>query len=148
MHACIGPKLASFFLRDIWSFIEEWENTPKEKMFCLQPVDRWIMFWSRKCWPDAYWSSNKIKLDSDRARIKFAKVLTMKCLTSEIDPVSFNKGAWFAGSHFEGLSRFFNIPEKRRIDMPKCVLDFQPKIVVVGIKTFGEFEEQQKIFPV
>lgn len=144
----IGAKLASFFLRDIWSFIGAWENTPKENMFCLQPVDVWIMFWSRECWPEAYWSSNKIKLDTDNAKIKFAKVLTMKCLSSGIDPVSFNKGAWFAGSHFEQLSQFFNIPEKRQIDMSECVLDFQPSKVVEGIKKFSEYDRQHNIFPV
>lgn len=144
----IGPKLASLFLRDIWSFIEAWENTPKENMFCLQPIDRWIIFWSRKCWPDAYWSSNKIRIESDGAKIKFAKVLTSKCLSSEIDPVSFNKGAWFAGSHFEQLSRFCNIPEERQIDMSKCVLAFTPKKVLEGIKKFSEYGRRQSIFPV
>ena len=141
----IGPKLASLFLRDIWSFIGAWENTSKENMFCLQPVDRWIVFWSSKCWPDANWPRT---LDSDRNKNRFAKVLTMKCLSSGIDPVSFNKGAWFAGSHFEQISQFCDIPEKRRIDMQECALDFQPNKVVAGIKKFSEYEGRKKLFPV
>ena len=144
----IGQKLASLFLRDIWSFIGPWANTPKENMFCLQPVDTWIAFWSKICWPDAYWSAGNIRLDSDKAKIKFARVLTIKCLNSEIDPVSFNKGAWFAGSHFEQLSKFFNIPEKRQINLSECVLEFQSRKAVEGIRRFSECEKQKNIFPV
>ena len=144
----IGPKLASLFLRDIWSFIGSWENTPEENKFCLQPVDRWILFWAGKCWPDDDWASKEIKLESVSVKIRFAKNLTSKCLSSRIDPISFNKGAWFAGSHFEEIARFLNISEKRQVRMSKCVLDFNSQKVLEGIEKFNECDRRQNIFPV
>jgi len=83
-----------------------------------------------------------------RAKTRFAKGLTSECLNFEIDPVSFNKGAWFAGSHFEQMSRFCNIPEEVQIDMSKCVLTFTPKKVFEGIEEFNEYDRRQNIFPV
>jgi len=144
----IGPKLASFFLRDVWSFIEAWENTPKDNLFCLQPIDRWIIFWARKCWSDANWASNTIKLESYSAKVRFAKSLTSECLRFEIDPVSFNKGAWFVGSHFEEISRFCDIHEEMQIDMSKCVLSFAQQKVLEGIEEFNECDKRQNVFPV
>lgn len=143
----IGPKLAALFLRDIWCFIGEWENTLKDNWYCLQPTDAWIKFWSEKCWPDAEWTSN-IKLNSDSAKIRFAKNLTSECFRCKIDPVSFNKGAWFVGSHFEEISRFCNIPEDMQTDMPKCVLSFDEQKVLEGIKEFNECDLRHNIFPV
>lgn len=143
----IGPKLAAFFLRDIWSFIGEWENTLKDNWYCLQPTDTWIKFWSEKCWPDAEWTSN-IKIDSDSAKIRFAKNLTSECLRSKIDSVAFNKGAWFVGSHFEQISSFCDISEEMQIDMPKCVLFFDKHKVLEGIEAFNKSNKQRNIFPV
>ncbi len=143
----IGPKLAAFFLRDIWSFIGAWENTPKDNLFCLQPIDRWIIFWSEKCWSDAHWATNT-KLQTDSAKIRFAKKLTSECLRLEINPVSFNKGAWFVGSHFEQISRFCNIPEEMQIDMSQCVLPFSAQKVFEGIKELNKCDKHHKIFPV
>lgn len=137
----IGSKLASFFLRDIWSFIGEWTNTPGRYLFCLQPIDRWVRFWSMKCWSDVDWASNS-------KDITFAETVTKRCLDAEIDPVAFNKGAWFAGSHFGELAWFFRVPEKDQIRMEKCILDFSAIEVVEAMKRFDEYSTQKIVYPV
>lgn len=136
----IGPKIATLFLRDIWSFIGAWQDTPRSDLYCLQPIDRWVRFWSRECWPHKDWPS------SDE---KFAKMLVSACQQMNIDPVSFNKGAWFVGSHFDSLCDLFNVPEQEQIHMSNCVLNYiRSDKVVNAIRKFDELYEQQIVFPV
>jgi len=136
----IGPKIAAFFLRDLWSFIGVWQDTSELDLYCLQPIDRWVRFWSGECWPYKDWPS------SDE---KFAKMLIGVCQQINIDPVSFNKGAWFVGSHFDSLCDFFNVPEREQIYMSSCVLNyFRSDKVVNAIRKFDELYEQQIVFPV
>lgn len=50
----IKHKLASFLLRDIWSYVEPWHDTPPRHLNYLQPIDRWVRFWSQQLsdkWP-------------------------------------------------------------------------------------------------
>lgn len=136
----IGPKIAALFLRDLWSFIGAWQDATQSDLYCLQAIDRWVRFWSRECWPQKSWPS------SDE---RFAEMLVDACQQMRIDHVSFNKGAWFVGSHFDRLCYFFNIPEQKQIDMSSCVLNyFRSDKVVNAIRKFDELCEQQIVFSV
>jgi len=137
----IGPKLASFFLRDIWSFVGEWKNVPESSLRYLQPIDRWIRFWSKRCWPDIDWKSNSKEKE-------FSKRVTEECLNAKINPVAFNKGAWFAGSHFRELSWFFSVPEENQVEMEKCILGFSASEVVEAMKRFDEYSKQRMVYPI
>lgn len=102
----IKHKIASFLLRDLWSYIGPWPATPLENHKYLQPIDRWVHFWSEQL--DDQWPA---------ADLDFAEHLVVLCRVAEIDPVQFNKGAWFVGSHFDGLCDFFKVPEANRVDL-------------------------------
>lgn len=104
----IGHKLASLFLRDVWSYIKKWPDTPQNDEKFLQPRDIWLQRLSKEAFPNIRnWPQDEIE---------FAEKLVKLCKGEAIDPVEFNKGAWFVGSHFKGLCIFSKVPEVERVD--------------------------------
>lgn len=138
----IGPKIASLFLRDVESLIRPWKNIPQQNLYCLQPIDRWVRFWSKECWPNQTWPK-EYQVES------WAKKVVNLCTQNNINPQKFNNGAWFVGSHFDDLCCYFNVPEFDRINLPNCVVKyFKANKVFPAIKNFVIQFEYQNIFPI
>lgn len=129
----IKHKIASFLLRDLWSYIGPWSDTPVEHLKYLQPIDRWVRFWSEQL--DDKWPS---------ADLDFADRLVGLCRVAGIDPVQFNKGAWCVGSHFDRLCDFFKVPEVKRVDL-SIVRTFGAEDVLRAVIGFRDHHEP-KIF--
>lgn len=104
----IGHKLASLLLRDIWSCIGPWPETPSSSLKYLQPIDRWVRMWVK----DFLWRN----LDWPNDDLKFATQVVEECQKLKVDHVQLNKGAWFVGSHFDRLCQFFGIPQNKWVD--------------------------------
>lgn len=126
----IGNKVASLLLRDIWSYIDKWPDTPLSHEKFLQPVDVWVRFWSLKAFPTGDWP---------RDDLRFAEQLVNRCRNATIDPVEFNKGAWFVGSHFYRLCHFFKVPEVERVDF-RIVEAFDADAVLRVLVAFRDHE--------
>lgn len=83
----VGPKIASFYLRDVVSLYRLESQVPAEFVFCLQPVDVWV----RKL-------VNKTGLASNQASDKEIRdAIVALCKEHGCSPVEFNQGAWYAG---------------------------------------------------
>lgn len=84
----IGPKIASFMLRDFtWLFSLE-EKIPHAHRHYLQPVDIWVGRTAQCLWPElkgeGYWP--------------IAKRLAQECSRSGVSGIEFNQGAWYFGA--------------------------------------------------
>ena len=85
----VGPKIASFFLRDlVFLFNLGGEITP-ETMPLIQPVDTWV---KRICN-----SIGIVSMDDDFEVIR-NKIIEY-CHNAQVDPLDFNQGTWYVGSH-------------------------------------------------
>ena len=96
----LGPKIAALLLRDLWSYVGPWPNTSEDEMYCLQPVDIWVRFWSKRCWDEA---------NLPNADEACAKLIVGWCREVGVNPIRFNMGAWFVGAHFKKLCDFFDV---------------------------------------
>jgi len=134
----IGHKIAALFLRDIWYFVGEWPTYDNTRLFCTQPVDIWVERWARRCWPGIEWPSD---------REKSAKLIVECCGKDKINPILFNMGAWFVGSHFQRLCSFFQIPMLQRFDYIGALDIFDPALVNQGISNLERYEGNGQIFP-
>jgi hypothetical protein len=85
----VGPKVASFYLRDVVSLYKLEESIADESAFCLQPIDVWVKKIAQK--------SGIAKPDSTHAEIRNA--ILAVCKQRGISPVLFNQGAWYVGYH-------------------------------------------------
>lgn len=97
----IGPKIASFILRDI-VYIYELENMLETKdYYYLQPVDTWVHQISR----------NIGIVEKDDIYNNEALDIVDKCHEFEVNPIHYNQGAWYMGanSHKIILSNIDNI---------------------------------------
>jgi hypothetical protein len=104
----IKQKVASLLLRDIWSYVGHWPETPPSSLKYLQPIDRWVRMWVEEfLWPRLDWSDDNLE---------FAAQVVELCQKSGINDVELNKGAWFVGSHFDRLCQFFGLPENEWVD--------------------------------
>jgi len=87
--AQVGPKVASFYLRDVVSLFELWHEVSDESQEYLQPIDTWV----RKL-------ALKAKLaeqgDSDE---KIRASIVALCDQENVSPLQFNQGAWYLGYH-------------------------------------------------
>lgn len=83
----IGPKIASFIIRDFaWIFNLE-EKIPDQHKRYLQPVDIWLGRTALCLWPDLverYWP--------------IAEKLADECNRVGICGIEFNQGAWYFGA--------------------------------------------------
>jgi len=83
----VGPKVASFYLRDVVSLYHLEEQVPDEFAFHLQPVDVWV----RRL---AY----KTGIVNDGASDgEIQKAIVDLCREQRCSPVQFNQGAWYVG---------------------------------------------------
>lgn len=83
----IGPKIASFYLRDVVSLYQLESEVPDEFAFCLQPVDVWV----RKL-------VNKTGLaDNEASDKEIREAIVALCKKHGYSPVRFNQGAWYMG---------------------------------------------------
>jgi hypothetical protein len=83
----VGPKIASFYLRDVVSLYHLGDKVPDEFAFHLQPVDVWV----RKL---AY----KTEIVSDEASDReIQKAIVALCKEQGCSPLQFNQGAWYVG---------------------------------------------------
>ena len=118
----IGPKIASFYLRDI-ACLTEIRNIQDDHL--LQPVDTWvdqvlqiIMDVDPSLKPSGH--------ITDAAK---RKLITKICRDSNCSPVAFNQGAWFIGSRIARDFRTLN-QILTSSSWPKCL----QQIIVQRIK--------------
>jgi len=83
----VGPKIASFYLRDVVSLYQLEDKVPDEFAFCLQPVDVWV----RKL---AYKTGI---VDSRASDKEIQEAVVALCRGYGCSPLQFNQGAWYAG---------------------------------------------------
>jgi hypothetical protein len=85
----VGPKIASFYLRDVVSLFGLERFVSDDAAFCLQPVDVWV--------EKIAYRSKLVPEKSSHAAIRNA--ILSRCRAIGISPVVFNQGAWYVGSH-------------------------------------------------
>jgi len=85
----VGPKIASFFLRDLVCIYGCEDCVPGRLAFCLQPIDVWV----RKI--AIHLELAEQGADDDRIR----EAIVAACRKAGISALQFNQGAWYAGSH-------------------------------------------------
>ena len=56
----VGPKLASFMLREFQAFFSVWTEPPRNCWFCFMPVDRWVLRVAQWLWRGEDWSSESL----------------------------------------------------------------------------------------
>ena len=128
----IGDKLSAFILRDLQNFFKLWK-VPNGELYRLQPVDRWVRRLSELCWPHEPWTDK---------HNHNAKIIVECCMKYGVDPICFNQGAWFVGSHYTDLYRYHKISEDESIDLVNCVLRFDKDRVIKGIE---EYEKKREV---
>lgn len=136
----LGDKISAFILRDFQCFLKLWGYIPDEEKYRLQPVDRWVRRFSGLCWKNNNWESDK---HNDNA-----KLIVECCHNDGIDPIAFNQGAWFVGSHYTDLWRFHKISENDSIKIENCIMKFNISKIVKAIKKYEKLMKRSKIFNV
>lgn len=84
----IGPKITSFYLRDLICMYSLEKYLSKEELIFLQPIDTWVRKVALKVG-----IIDKINEDDSVVREKIVKA----CLDLNISTIKFNQGAWFLG---------------------------------------------------
>lgn len=139
----IGHKIAALFLRDARSYFGGWHDAKESDLYCVQPVDRWVRELAAMCWSD---------VDTEQNVEKVARDIVERCREQGIDPIAFNKGAWFVGAHFQKLCGFFNIETTLRLSdtgtlTTEAIQRLDPSIVKKAIETVGKGESAGEIYP-
>lgn len=99
----IGPKIASFYLRNLTRFYKIREIS-EENLKYFFPMDTWII---QVCQKVGIIDNNKLKEFEVREKI------ISKCLDNDINPLLFNQGCWFVGYFsFDLLINLLKIFEK------------------------------------
>lgn len=110
----IGGKISALLLRDLQEYYNFWKMD-ESNYYLLQPVDIWVNRLSHECWTE-YMPSNNHDYN--------AREITNLCLENDIDPLRFNMGAWFIGSHYRDLCRFHRISENESININNSIEQF------------------------
>lgn len=84
----VGPKIASFYLRDVVSLFQLENLVSYDFQFCLQPVDVWV----RRLAKIGIVQNNATDEEIQKAIVKL-------CNELHCSPLKFNQGAWYAGYH-------------------------------------------------
>lgn len=84
----IGPKITSFYLRDLICMYSLEKYMSKEDLIFLQPIDTWVRKVAFKVG-----IIDKNNEDDSLVREKIVKA----CLDLDISTIKFNQGAWFLG---------------------------------------------------
>lgn len=85
----VGPKIASFYLRDIVSCFQLDNKVSDRFQFTLQPIDVWVR-------SIAFDSGIVARGADDR---QAAQAIVDLCTKEYCSPLLFNQGAWYAGKH-------------------------------------------------
>jgi hypothetical protein len=86
----IGPKIASFYLRDI-VYLADLKEEQIEDQFYLQPMDTWL--------EQAYiLIEGKKSENREKKQDTFVKL----CEQADCSPIAFNQGAWLVGAKIAG----------------------------------------------
>jgi len=88
----IGPKIASFFLRDIAVAFELYEHDVRFSK-SLQPIDRWTR-WGAEAF------ASEMGMPNPKSTAKCQHVIIETSRQSGTDPLLINTGLWFLGSNF------------------------------------------------
>ncbi len=83
----VGPKIASFYLRDVVSLFNLESAVPDDFQFCLQPIDVWVKKLAMK-------TGMVVDGDSDN---DVRQAIVRVCGEYGCSPLQFNQGAWYAG---------------------------------------------------
>lgn len=83
----VGPKIASFYLRDVVSLFELESNIPDDFQFCLQPIDVWVRKVAIK--------TGIVSRNTTDEQIRSA--IIELCREWDCSPLQFNQGAWYCG---------------------------------------------------
>jgi len=85
----IGPKLDSFFLRDLICLYKLEEHIEFDDFSFVQPIDTWV----EKAIEKLAIAHSIESLDAKREAIIRA------CKEADVHPISFNQGCWYSGYH-------------------------------------------------
>ena len=91
----IGPKIASFYLRDI-AYLGKIDEKEIKEPFYLQPLDTWLNQ------ALSIMKKEKVNLKTNKERQDAQKMIVKLCKQADCSPIAFNQGAWFAGSQIAG----------------------------------------------
>lgn len=83
----VGPKIASFYLRDLITVLHLQNKVSEKDQIFLQPVDTWVKQ-----------IANILRIDEKDPWKAREKILD-KCKLAGVSPVQFNEGAWYLGTH-------------------------------------------------
>jgi hypothetical protein len=125
----MAEKLSAFIVRDLTTIMKLWE-VKQEQLYLLQPLDTWVIDWSKRCWAGVF--------EVRDATLGKMKAVTDRCISEGVDPAEFNKGAWFVGSHFNDICSFFRINESDRQEREKCVSNFDAQKLQVAIIEYSK----------
>lgn len=85
----VGPKIASFYLRDVISLYGLDDKIPSSSAYCLQPVDTWVKKVAYRL---------KIVDEGERNSKKIQQAIASLCKAKDVSPILFNQGAWYVGN--------------------------------------------------
>jgi hypothetical protein len=92
----VGPKIASLVLREAAIFYGAWQGRIHQSNgWCFQPVDRWVLRWSKCIWPEAKWPDAKKISQAGRHRIAAEQIASKFTNHEQVKAMEFNMGAWF-----------------------------------------------------
>lgn len=84
----VGPKIASFYLRDVVSLFELEDRVSSEFQFTLQPIDVWVR--------RVAFDTGIVSRGADDRQV--AQAVVDLCREEDCSPLQFNQGAWYAGA--------------------------------------------------
>ncbi|HLC54864.1 MAG TPA: hypothetical protein VJK07_04550 [Candidatus Nanoarchaeia archaeon] len=84
----IGPKITSFYLRDLICMYSLDKHMSNEDLIFLQPIDTWVRKVALKV---------RIIDDIDEQDSSVREKIIKACLDLNISTIKFNQGAWFLG---------------------------------------------------
>ena len=139
----IGPKISSFIVRDMFSIFHLWPILPEGQMYCAQPVDRWVRDWGERLLTIRFKDN-----PSETEMKKEMKAVAEECNEEGVDPIGFNKAAWFVGSHFQDICDFFDVPLLERLDRTSCLRHFDPDVLTRAIAEYADSLAKKRAFGV
>ena len=136
----VGEKLAAFVMRDLTTIFKVW--TTRAVSGCshlLQPVDRWVRFWANLLWFEGALRGSSLSE---------MKSVTTHCQTEGVDPMAFNKGAWFVGAYMEDLCDLFGLDEACKLDYLGSLTTLDPDRVRRAIQEYARLLDEKEIVAV
>jgi hypothetical protein len=139
----IGPKLASFVLREAAIFCGAWNGRiNRANGWCFQPVDRWVLRWAKTIWPGSLWPDER-QISDSRLQKRAANQIAGKFHDhAQHRAMEFNMSAWFLGAQFEkilavhsemyvGTDAISALPSKKLLQI---VTRFEPNRIIESLR--------------